>query len=234
MRASSGSSGPSFQDARQEQFRTHLVAAARLHVAPLGGRALAATASGRNDHSLGLHVDDGEVAAFHPAMTVVARFIRSGDASYAFTTSVRAVFPGSSPNLLLDWPLEIERHQARHHVRVALPGQAALAPAGPRRVDQGANGWSHAELIDVSAGGVGVACDADLDIGCTALVRFSLQHRGRHLEVDSRAMVVRRDPDAPDEPHRYGLQLLDLPSRTENDLTAALFWHLTAVRRADT
>jgi hypothetical protein len=81
---------------------------------------------------------------------------------------------------------------------------------------------------------VGIVCDADLAIGCTALVRFSLQHRGRQLEVDSRAMVVRRDADVPDEPHRYGLQLLDLPSRAENDLTAALFWHLTAVRRADT
>jgi hypothetical protein len=44
---------------------------------------------------------------------------------------------------------------------------------------------------------------------------------------------VRRDPDVDDEPHRYGLQLLDLASRTEDALTAALFWHLTAVRRID-
>jgi c-di-GMP-binding flagellar brake protein YcgR len=176
------------------------------------------------DRAIVVRVDPPDAVVLVPGAMVDVRFTRTRDASYRFTCEVRAK---EAELVRLSFPRVIERVQHRRHVRAITRTAATFALAGPRAVDAVIHhGWITGTLNDLSASGVSLRTDVDVMINDVLLVRFELDGRKRPLVVDTRARVVRREP-AGARFWRYGLELLDVPGSTEDELVGAVFHQLS-------
>ncbi len=185
----------------------------------------------RPGQGLEITVADPDAAALGALVTgtrVEARFARPQDASYRFTTRVVATrLTGGEHRLVVSWPSTVDRLQARGNVRVALTLAMSLVPAGPRRLGDGGSSWVHGTVVDLSAGGVGVVTGERLRVGQPVLIRLDVPGRHADVHVDTRGTVVRRLPvPSRNELYHYGIEMLDLPPRVEQDLVQAVFHHL--------
>jgi c-di-GMP-binding flagellar brake protein YcgR len=187
-------------------------------------------------YALGVRPGDdlADLDDFQPNDSVRVRFSRPHDATYEFASRVTEV-DGHGGLLWLTAPVNIERIQARRHVRVAAALAGEVAPAGPRRLDAGAAAYHSVRITDISAGGVAIRSQDVLPNGTVVLVDAKIPDRQGSLAVQARALVVRSAIDSgPDEPtcYRYGLAYLDLGSRQEAQLVASVFWQLSQQRLA--
>lgn len=178
--------------------------------------------------------DVSDLDDFQPNDVIRARFSRPADATYRFSSRVLDV-DGRNQLLWVTVPVNIERVQARRHVRVATPLAAEVAPAGPRRLSgtTTASGYRSVRITDISAGGIAIRTDEVLEIGTVLLVEARVPDRRTAIHLTARAEVVRSALDSgPDEPtcYRYGLAYLDLASKEEAQLVSSIFWHLSQQR----
>jgi c-di-GMP-binding flagellar brake protein YcgR len=185
-------------------------------------------------HSLGLRPadDPGDLDAFQPNDVVRSRFSRPDDAAYEFNSRVLDV-DGRNQLLWVQSPTNIERIQARRHVRVSTPMAGEIAAAGPRPLSDARGGFRSVGISDISAGGMAIRTDLVLDLGSTLLVDVLVPDRKGTMGLGARARVVRCAMDSsPDEPttYRYGLEYMDLSSKIEAQLVASVFWQLSQRR----
>jgi c-di-GMP-binding flagellar brake protein YcgR len=185
-------------------------------------------------HSLGLRPadDPGDLDAFQPNDVVRSRFSRPDDAAYEFNSRVLDV-DGRNQLLWVQSPTNIERIQARRHVRVSTPLAGEIAAAGPRPLADAHGGFRTVSVSDISAGGMAVRTDLVLEPGSIVLVDVLVPDRKGTLTVGARARVVRCSVDSPpDQPtaYRYGLEYVDLSSKVEAQLVASVFWQLSQRR----
>lgn len=195
----------------------------------IGGR----IAASRPGHSVEITVADPDAAALAALVTgarVEVRFARPHDAGYRFTAGIVATrLTDGQHRVLVGWPSSVQRHQARVNVRVPLTVVMALVRAGPRRLADGGTSWVHGTVVDLSAGGVGVVTGERFPVGQALLVRFDVPGRHADVHVDTRARVVRQVPvPARNELYHYGVELLDLPARVEQELVQAVFHQLAS------
>jgi c-di-GMP-binding flagellar brake protein YcgR len=210
----------------------------QLEVIRVGGSALVRTTIDtlQAGYALGLRPSDdaGDLDEFQGGDAVRARFSRHHDATYEFASRVLEVDIAGG-RLWLTAPINIERIQARRHVRVATDLAALMAPAGPRRIDATLNEFVSVTVPDISAGGLAIRTGHDLKVDATVLIDLTVPDRRSPIRVETRARVVRgRIDSGSDEPtcFRYGLEYLGLGSRQEADLVGAIFRRLSELRRA--
>ncbi len=179
------------------------------------------------DHLL-VELDALDAWSLPEGAPVALRITRDRDAAYECPVTVVRRGDGVVD---LSWPAVVHRLQHRRNVRLPVTVAASLAPAGPRRLSDGPAHWASVTIVDVSAGGAAVVSDTDHRLHDVVLVRFDLPSRRGALHVHARARVVRREPGGNGR-WRYGIELIDLPGRLEDELVSAVFHHLSAATPA--
>jgi c-di-GMP-binding flagellar brake protein YcgR len=143
---------------------------------------------------------------------VRVRYSVIDDASYQGKVRLEgATEDGGCPEYRFTLPDDMVRMQARNFRRLALLADDVTATL----TEVGGTGRQHeAQLVDISAGGVGVMLDADLDVGDSYRVQTDLDGGGLALDVE--AEVVR----ASEEGGQYGLRFVGLRPNVEDKIVA--------------
>jgi hypothetical protein len=158
---------------------------------------------------------------------VSVRFDRDGDAAYLFDTVVAQVRADDAAPYGLAWPVSIDRRPHRVDVRLALVLDAVYRHDG----DVADAAWSPAKVVDLSASGLALICDEELDEPMFVTIRCDVPHPDRPVHLEQRAEVrtkamYGRTP-AGTVLWRYGLQLVDLDDALREEILACVVWNLT-------
>ena len=156
---------------------------------------------------------------------VSVRFDRDGDAAYLFDTVVAEITDSDTAPYGLAWPVSIDRRPHRCDVRLALVLDATYShrdSSDRERVGK---------IVDLSASGLALITDEELNEPTHLVVRTTLPHPDRPVELEQPAEVrtkamYGRTP-AGSILWRYGLQLVDVDDELRDEILAAVVWTLT-------
>jgi hypothetical protein len=161
-----------------------------------------------------------------PGELVSVRFDREGDAAYLFDTVVAEVREDDAAPYGLAWPLSIDRRSHRADVRLAL-----VLDATYRQEAADSESWEPTKVVDVSASGLALICDEELDQPTDVTVRCDLPHPQRPVHLEQRAEVRTRAmygrTPAGTVLWRYGVQLHDVDDALRDDILGCVLWNLT-------
>jgi len=162
-----------------------------------------------------LHLEAGQLVA--------VRFDRPGDAAYLFDTVVAEVRDDDRAPFGLAPPVTIDRRAHRAAARLPLVLDAHVEVAG------GPSGL--AKVVDLSAGGLGLICEEQLDEGATLVVRCALPGPDGDVPIEQRAVVrtvsmYGRTPGGTTL-HHYGVAFDGGDDELREQILSSVIWNLT-------
>ncbi len=154
---------------------------------------------------------------------VTVRFDRPGDAVYSFDTVVSDLRDDDHAPFGLAMPVNINRRPRRSDTRLALVLDASFDAPGQR---DGAG-----KVVDVSAGGVGLICAAELALGDEVVVRCDLPGPDRPVPLEQRCTVQTsslygRTPGGATL-WQYGLRFVGADDGLREQILDTIIWNLT-------
>lgn len=154
---------------------------------------------------------------------VSVRFDRPDDAVYLFDSVVSEEREDDHAPFGIAMPVTINRRAHRADTRLALVLDA--------RFDSGEVVDAEAKVVDLSAGGLGLICEAELALGAQVTVRCSLPGPGDSLQLEQSATVQTtafygRTPSGI-MLHQYGLRFVDPDDDLREQILGAVIWNLT-------
>ncbi len=154
---------------------------------------------------------------------VTARFDRPGDAIYFFDSVVSDKREDDHAPFGLAMPVSVNRRPRRSDTRLALVLDASF--------DAGELHAARAKVVDVSAGGVGLICEDDLDIGDETMLRCDIPGRSGAVSIELRATVQTaslygRTPGGTTL-RQYGLRFVDADDQMREQILDSIIWNLT-------
>lgn len=154
---------------------------------------------------------------------VSVRFDRPGDAVYLFDSVVAAVRDDDRAPFGIAMPVNINRRQHRSDARLALVLDATF-DVGRRKDLAG-------KVVDLSAGGLGLICEDELDLGTGITVRCELPGPEMRLAIEQStvvrtASIYGRTPGGVTL-FQYGLKFSDPTPELREQIVASVIWNLT-------
>lgn len=158
-----------------------------------------------------------------PGQLVSVRFDRPGDAVYLFDSVVSATRDDDAAPFGIAMPVTINRRQHRSDARLALVLDASYTDAGSEH---------RAKVVDLSAGGLGLICEAELTAGAEVTVRCDLpgpDDSGLTLEATATVRttaVYGRTPGGVTL-YQHGMKFVDPAPELREQILASVIWNLT-------
>lgn len=155
---------------------------------------------------------------------VSVRFDRPGDALYLFDSVVSEVRDDDRAPFGIAMPVTINRRSHRSHARLALVLDAEFDVAGAKN--------RHGKVVDLSAGGLGLICEDELDIGTALTVRCGLPGpEDEALDIEQAttiqtASIYGRTPGGTTL-FQYGLKFVDPTPELREQILSSVIWNLT-------
>lgn len=158
-----------------------------------------------------------------PGQLVSVRFDRPGDAVYLFDSVVSATRDDDDAPFGIAMPVTINRRQHRSDARLALVLDASYTDAGTEH---------SAKVVDLSAGGLGLICEAELTPGAEVIVRCDLpgpDDGGLTLEAlaSVRTTAVYGRTPGGVTLYQHGMKFVDPPAELREQILASVIWNLT-------
>ena len=158
-----------------------------------------------------------------PGQLVSVRFDRPDDAVYLFDSVVSDERDDDHAPFGIAMPVTINRRAHRADTRLALVLDAVF-DAGDLR---GAEG----KVVDLSAGGLGLVCEHEIEPGAELTVRCDLPGPAAPVRIEQRTVVQTaslygRTPGGVTL-HQYGLRFLDADETVREQIISAVIWNLT-------
>lgn len=158
-----------------------------------------------------------------PGQLVTARFDRPDDAVYFFDSVVAERRDNDDAPFGLAMPVTVNRRPRRSDTRLALVLDATYAIDGDEP--------AHAKVVDLSAGGVGLICAAELAEGQELEMACELPGPGTPVPVTQRATVQTvslygRTPGGA-MLRQYGLRFVDADDQMREQILDSIIWNLT-------
>ena len=158
-----------------------------------------------------------------PGQLVTARFDRPDDAVYFFDSVVSERREDDASPFGLAMPVTVNRRPRRSDTRLALVLDATYSIDGAGETD--------AKVVDLSAGGVGLICGAELAEGQEVQIRCDLPGPGASVPVSQRATVQTvalygRTPGGA-MLRQYGLRFVDADDVMRDQILDSIIWNLT-------
>lgn len=184
------------------------------HLTEIDGRTLWIDLPIRRDGMLSLSV----------GQLVTARFDRPGDAVYLFDSVVSDRRHDDHAPFGLAMPVSITRRPRRTDTRLALVLDATFDSGDHRAVE--------AKVVDLSAGGVGLICEHDLDLGDEVTVRCELPGPDVSVPIEQRATVQTaslygRTPGGATL-WQFGLRFVDADDQMREQILDSIIWNITS------
>lgn len=207
-----------------------LTAGTTLHISDLSDTLGGYSAALVDDQSRLLWIDipirrDG-MLTLSVGQLVSVRFDRPGDAVYLFDTVVAETRDDDRSPYGLARPVTIDRRKHRADVRLALVLEATFRTAGNESADP-----HPAKVVDLSAGGIGLITDSELQIDDALEVEVDLPGPDRVVPVSATVSIrstslYGRTPSGA-VLHQYGLEFVDVNESMRDQVLAAVIWNLT-------
>lgn len=157
---------------------------------------------------------------------VSVRFDRSDDAAYLFDSVVTEVREDDAAPFGLAMPVSINRRPHRSDARLALVLDAQI----DAQIHDGGAPIA-GKVVDLSAGGLGLICSEEIDVGAALVVHTSMPGPGGATEVHESvsvrsASLYGRTPSGVMLYH-YGLKFDDPHDELRELILSAVIWNLT-------
>lgn len=158
-----------------------------------------------------------------PGQLVSVRFDRPGDAVYLFDSVVADEREDDRAPFGIAMPVTINRRAHRADTRLALVLDATFDADGIPDAE--------AKVVDLSAGGLGLVCEHELEIGAELTVRCELPGPADPVRIEQRATVQTaslygRTPGGVTL-HQYGVRFTTADDEVREQIISAVIWNLT-------
>lgn len=155
---------------------------------------------------------------------VTVRFDRPDDAVYLFDSVVADRNADDHAPFGIAMPVTINRRPRRSDTRLAMIIDAAF--------DVDGTPTTAGKVVDVSAGGLGLICEPELDPDADVRVRCEIPGPDGSITIEQRARVQTvslygRTPGGATL-HHYGLRFTDASEEVRERIVSAIIWNLTA------
>ena len=155
---------------------------------------------------------------------VSIRFDKPGDAVYLFDTVVAEVRPEDRSPYGLAYPVTIDRRGHRADVRLALVLDADFRM--PDSQDR-----HPAKVVDLSAGGMGLITNEDLELEQVVYVGTDLPSPDEPMRIESQVVIRSRNlygrTPGGAVLYQYGMQFVELADRVRDQILSSVIWNLT-------